>query len=415
MAREEIFKGVKVVEFAAFAAGPVIGKHVGEHGGTVIHVESMSRPDGFRTHYPPYLDNKPGLNRSGCFDICNNSKLSVTIDLKAKGGLDAAKKLIAWADVVIENFTPGTMKRLGLGYEELCQVREDIIMLSTCNQGQSGPHAQHPGFGSHLSSLSGFTHFTGFPGEIPSIPFGPYIDFIGVGFGMVALSAALDYRRRTGKGQYIDIAQYEGGVHFIAPALLDYEVNGRTMERMGNRHSAACPHGVYPTQGEDRWCALSVHNDAQWAALRRLLRDQSWANDEKFGTVLGRKANEDELDRLLASWTATQEREDLMNRLQAAGVPAGAVNRMGDLYSDPQLKARKHWWELDHAELGVHHYESAPVAFSKTPIQMKRPAPCLGEDNEYIFKTLLGVGDEEYAALLESGVVDAAKGFRDEE
>jgi crotonobetainyl-CoA:carnitine CoA-transferase CaiB-like acyl-CoA transferase len=234
MSRDEIFKGVNVVEFAAFAAGPVIGKHVGEHGGTVIHVESKSRPDGFRTHYPPYLDNKPGLNRSGCFDICNNSKLSVTIDLKAKGGLDAAKKLVAWADVVIENFTPGTMKRLGLGYEALCEIREDIIFLSTCNQGQSGPHAQHPGFGSHLSSLSGFTHFTGFPGETPSLPFGPYIDFIGVGFGLVALSAALDYRRRTGKGQCIDVAQYECGVHFIAPALLDHQVNGRTMERMGN-------------------------------------------------------------------------------------------------------------------------------------------------------------------------------------
>jgi len=193
--------GVNVVEFAVFAAGPMVGKHLGEHGATVIHVESRSRPDGFRVHYPPYKDNRPGLNRTGSFAIFNDSKLGVTLNLKHAQGIALAMRLVAWADVLIENFVPGVMERNGLGYEAVRRVNPSIVYLSTCNMGQTGPKASQRGFGSQLTSQSGFTHLTGYPGGEPMLLFGPYIDFVAVGFGLIAVLAGLDYRRRTGRGR----------------------------------------------------------------------------------------------------------------------------------------------------------------------------------------------------------------------
>jgi len=214
-------EGVKVVEFAVFAAGPMVGKHLGEHGATVVHVESRSRPDGFRVHYPPYKDNIPGLNRTGTFAIFNDSKLGITLNLKHPRSLDIARRLVAWADVLIENFVPGVMARNGLSYEAAREINPSIVYLSSCNMGQTGPRANQRGFGSQLTSQSGFTYLAGDPDGEPMLLFGPYIDFVAVGFGLVAVLAALDCRRRTGRGQYIDLSQYEAGLQFIAPALLN--------------------------------------------------------------------------------------------------------------------------------------------------------------------------------------------------
>ena len=211
---------IVVIEFAAFAAGPCIGKYMANHGAFVVKVESSSRPDGFRAHYPPFKDNKKGVNRSGVFALNNDGVRSVGINLKAPAGLEIARQLANRADVIIENFTPGTMKRLGLGYDELSKSNPGLVMLSTCNLGQTGPRAQHPGFGSQLTSLSGFTHLIGEPDKNPVIAYGPYIDYIAVGYGYIAVLAALEYRRRTNRGQYIDLSQYEGGVHFVAPTIL---------------------------------------------------------------------------------------------------------------------------------------------------------------------------------------------------
>ena len=235
-------KGVKVVEFAAFAAGPAVGKHLADHGATVVHIESRVRPDGFRTHYPPYKDNIHGLNRSGLFALINNDKLDITLNLKkAPQATELAKKIVAWSDVVIENFSPGTMARLGLDYQNLKKVKPDLVMLSSSNLGQSGPHAHHAGFGSQLSSLAGFTHLTGYPDGSPQILYGPYIDYIAVAYGAVAILAALDYKRRTGRGNHIDAAQYETGLQYLAPILLDYKVNGTVAGRNANRDLHAVP------------------------------------------------------------------------------------------------------------------------------------------------------------------------------
>jgi crotonobetainyl-CoA:carnitine CoA-transferase CaiB-like acyl-CoA transferase len=398
-------EGVKVVEFAAYAAGPGITKYLADHGATVVHVESRTRPDGFRVNYPPFKDNIPGLNRSGCFSIFNNNKLGVTLNLKTEEGLALAKRLVSWSDVVIENFTPGTMKRLGLDYETLKAIKPDLIMLSTCNQGQTGPHADHSGFGTQLSSLAGFTNLTGYPGGPPMILYGPYVDFVAVAFGFVAVAAALDHRRRTGQGQYIDLSQYETGLQFTAPALLDAGVNGRVATRMGNRSPAAAPHGVYPCLGQDRWCALSVWSDEEWERLVAVMGHPGWAAAERFRTLAGRKQHEAELDRLIGEWTRQHDPEELMECLRAGGLRAGVVRTMPELFTDPQLKHRGIWWAMEHPEMGRHHYKAPPFILRKSPAVPNRPAPCLGEHNREVFRELLGMSEEEFHGLSASGVI----------
>jgi benzylsuccinate CoA-transferase BbsF subunit len=400
-------EGIKVVEFAAFAAGPVVGKYLADHGATVVHVESKVRPDGFRTHYPPYKDNIHGLNRSGLFALCNNDKLDITLNLKkAPKATELAKKIAAWADIVIENFSPGTMARLGLDYESLKQVKPDLIMLSSSNLGQTGPHAHHAGFGSQLSSLAGFTHLTGYPDGSPQILYGPYIDYIAVAYGAVAILAALDYRKRTGKGNYIDVAQYETGLQYLAPLLLDYKINGRAASRNANRDPHAAPHGAYPCKGEDMWCAISVGSDDEWKKLRRVMGNPRWSADKKFATHKARKANEDELDQKIAEWTRGLTARALMNKLQKAGVKAGVVNRMCDVYDDPQLKGRPQWVELNHPEIGKMHYQRPPFLLAQTPPGPSKRDPLLGEHNKYFYCELLGLSRMEYEGLVKEGVID---------
>jgi len=404
-ASNQALSGIKVVEFAAFAAGPVVGKHLGEHGAQVIHIESRTRPDGFRLHYPPYKDNKPGLNRTGSFALFNDSKSSVTLNLKSPRSIELGKRLIAWADVLIENFVPGVMERLGLGYEAAHQVNPALVYLSSCNMGQTGPKASQRGFGSQLTSQSGFTFLAGYPGGDPMLLYGPYIDFIAVGFGVTAVMAALDERERTGKGTYIDLAQYETGVQFIAPAILDYQVNGRIMNHDGNRNPNAAPHGAYPCRGEDRWCVIAVFTDDEWQSFCRVANHIDWATDARFSTLAARKQNEDELDRLVGEWTAQFTPHEVMEKLQAVGVQAGVVNTLGDLFSDPQLAHRNIWRDLPHAELEQFFYEAPPFALLDTPADL-RPSPLLGENNREVFGGILGMSDAEIDELMKQGVIE---------
>jgi crotonobetainyl-CoA:carnitine CoA-transferase CaiB-like acyl-CoA transferase len=403
----QALEGIKVIEFAAYAAGPVIGKHLADHGATVVHIESKARPDGFRTHYPPYKDNIHGLNRSGLFALCNNDKLSITLNLKrAPQATELAKKIVAWSDVVIENFSPGTMKRLGLDYEALKEVNPKVIMLSSSNLGQSGPHAHHPGFGSQLSSLAGFTNLIGYPEGTPQMLYGPYIDYIAVAYGAVAILAALDHRNRSGKGQYIDLAQYESGLQFLSPILLDYKVNGKVACRNGNRDPSAAPHGAYPCKGEDCWCVISVFSEKEWKSLCRAMGNPAWTKEARFDTHQERKKHEAELDQKISEWTSHLSQQQVMEKLQAASVRAALVNTMKDLYSDPQLTHRRQWAELDHPEIGAMHYQSPPFSLTKTPGGPRRHDPLLGEHNEHFYLELLEISKKEYRELVDQGVID---------
>ena len=227
---------------------------------------SSDRPDGFRLQYPPYPGNRPGINRSGCFSLFNDSKYGVTIDLKKQEGLELARRLVGWSDLVVENMRPGVMERLGLGFNALAEINPRLVMLSTCNMGQTGPRADTPGFGSQLSALAGFCGMTGFADGPPMLLYGPYIDFVASLLGGSAVLAGLVRSRRTGRGAFIDLSQYECGLHFMGGALQDYFATGNQAERRGNDDAEAAPHGAYPCR-DGEWVALSCWSDAEFAAL----------------------------------------------------------------------------------------------------------------------------------------------------
>ena len=250
-------------------------------------------------------------------------------------------------------------------------------MLSTCMYGQSGPLAQLPGFGLTLTAASGISNLTGWPDRTPQ-PSGEYTDFVVPRFNVLALMGALDYRCRTGKGQYLDISQMEAALHFMAPVLMDYSVNGREPGRMGNRSNYAAPHGVYRCLGEDSWCAIAITNEEEWKALCNVIGRPDCLEDIKFTTLSGRKKNEDEIDCLIEEWSATRKAEDVMLLLQQAGVPAGVAENGEQLDMDPQLKHRHYYWELDHPEMGKMSYSGMPIKLSETPYTITRGAPCLG-------------------------------------
>jgi benzylsuccinate CoA-transferase BbsF subunit len=284
-------------------------------------------------------------------------------------------------------------------------VKPDIIMLSTSMQGRTGPYASHPGLGYHLVALSGISHITGWPDRQP--PFlGPYTDFIGPHFSVLVALAALDYRLRTGRGQHIELSQYENSVHFMAPILLDYMLNGRLAGREGNRCACAAPHSAYRCKGEDRWCTIAVFSDGEWESFCRVLGSPSWSRDPKFTRLSGRKQNEDELDRLVEEWTASHSDEEVMDLMQAGGVPAGLVQTGEDLLErDPQLKHRRFFRELDHPEIGRHYARGPSFILSRSPWLPQR-SPLLGEHNEHVLKGILGRSDEEIARLTIEGILD---------
>ena len=405
---QQALDGIVVVEFAAFAAGPCVGKYMANHGAFVVRVESKSRLDGFRAHYPPFKDNKPGPNRSGVFAFNNDSVRSAGINLKVPAGLEIARKLAAKADVVIENFTPGTMRKLGLDYGTLAAINPKLIMLSTCNMGQTGPRACHPGFGSQLTSLSGFTYLVGEPGGDPVIVYGPYIDYVAVGYGYVAILAALEHRRKTGRGQFIDLAQYENGIQFIAPAILQYQLLGTSPGREGNRHPVAAPHAAYLCAEPDTWCAISVFDDAEWQRLVDVMGKPDWALSLRFATQLGRKESESELDALVSQWTRALRSEELMQLLQKAGIHAAKINNMKDLFSDPQLAHRGFWATVHHKEVGAHHVEMPAFQLSGTPCADPVAEPCLSEHTEMVLESLLGLSKAEIEELAGQGAIELA-------
>jgi benzylsuccinate CoA-transferase BbsF subunit len=294
---------------------------------------------------------------------------------------------------------------MGLGYEELKKVKPDIIMLSSCTQGQTGPCAVHPGYGLHLTSLAGFNHIAGWPDREPAW-LSAYTDFPAPRFNLLTILATLDYRRRTGKGQYIDMSQYENGVHYLSPIILDYVVNQQVATRMGNRSSYAAPHGAYRCRGEDRWCAIAVFTDEEWQSFTGVIGNPALPNDSRFATLSARKENEDELDRLVEEWTIDHSPEEVMHLMQAAGVAAGVLQTGEDLLeNDPQLRHRHLFWELDHPEVGEHRAPGPAFKSSKSPYEVRR-APLLGEHNEYALKELIGMSADEITELVIEGVLE---------
>jgi crotonobetainyl-CoA:carnitine CoA-transferase CaiB-like acyl-CoA transferase len=398
--------GIRVVEIGFAAAGPLVGKYLANHGAEVIKLESRRAPDVFRSTYPPFKDNVPGPDRAAMFAFYNDGKRGITLDLKHPRGIELARALIAKSDVLIESFPAGTMARRGLAYGTLAATDPGLVMLSSCNQGQTGPHAQHPGYGSQLTALAGFVHLLGEPDGSPVILYGPYIDYVAVGYGVIAILAALARRQATGKGCYIDLSQYEAGLQFMAPAIVEHRINGTVPMRRGDHDPVAVPHGVYPCAGDDRWVALSVWDDDEWRRFRLAVGDPAWARDERWRAAAGRRAGQAELDRRIAAWTAARTREDVTAALRGQRLRVSPVLSVPELFVDPQLAHRGSFRALPHPVLGTVTCLTAPFTLSETPSRQERAGPTLGADNDAVFGGILGLSEAERAALAREGVFD---------
>ena len=396
-------EGVNVLELSLLITIPLAGECLAACGATVVKVETSVRPDPGRA-YVPNAERKPGLNRCGFFAAFNANKYSISLNLNHPKATEIAMKLVSWADIVLENFSPGVVEKWGLDYDTLSRVKPELIMIRASSQGQRGPHAYHSGIGTMLQALSGFTHLTGWPDRVPVGVSTAYTDFMGPWYTVSAAIGSLLYRQRTGKGQYLDLSQYEAGISFLIPAILEYTANGVVPRREGNRSPHGAPHGVYRCKGEDRWCAIGVFSDDEWKALSRVI-GQPWAEAPSLTTFSGRKDHEEELDRLMETWTMNFPPEEVMKKLQEAGIRAGLVEDGRDLHSDRQLAHRHHFHYLNHPEMGVCAYDAPSFRFSKTPIQPS-PAPCLGEHNEHVYTQLLGLSDEEFTQYLMEGVFE---------
>ena len=402
-------EGVKILDFFWVVIGPMTTSYLVEYGATVVRVESQGRPEVLRSA-PPFGGGQRGLNRSAYYANYNINKYGFGLNMAHPKAVDVVKRLVLWADVVTENFTPGTIEKWGLGYDELCQVKPDIIMISASMLGRGGPYSRQPGFGPVLSSLSGMTDLTGWPDRAPSTPYGAYTDFVVPKFALPTLIAALDYHRRTGKGQHIDISQLEAALHFMAPPILECLNNGHQQQRMGNRHAAVAPHGAYACAGEDRWCAIACTTEAEWQALCQVMGHPAWTQHERFATRLGRKAHEDELDELLGAWTTHHDADTLMNTLQRAGVPAGVVGSNKDVIEDPQLAYRGHFIYMDHPGVGRHPVQRSEFRLSQAEAEFHWPSPNIGQHTVQVCKEMLGMSDDEITTLIEDNVLEVESG-----
>ncbi len=403
MAQQGVLHNVRVLDFAWWLAGPMVSKCLTQYGAEVIRVETEDYPDLLRQLL--FKNNEPGPNNSVAFANYNDGKLGITLNANHPKGVELIKRLIEISDVVIESFTPRAMRKWGLDYQSIRQFKPDIIMLSSCMQGQTGPFAISPGNGAILPALAGISEVTGWPDRAPTGVGGPYTDFTSGPMGAAAILSALIHRKKTGEGQYIDLSQNEAGMHFVGTTFLEYTANNRAPTRQGNRRDGFAPHGVFPCEGDDAWCTISVRTEDEWQALCRAMGQPAWSQDSQFASRTAREQNADALERHLSAWTATQTPQAVLDCLQAAGVPSGIVKNAQDLASDPQLKHRQHYVTLQHPDIGENVVDQFGFRLSKTPGGPVRPAPQIGQHNAYVFGELLGMSDEEIAKLQEEGVM----------
>jgi benzylsuccinate CoA-transferase BbsF subunit len=420
---------VNVLDLTWVMAGPAATRVLADYGATVLRIESTKRIDTGRT-IVPFVGNQPGPESAIRFQDINAGKLGMTLDMTKEQGRAVFLDLVRWADVVVESFSPKVMRGWGLDYEALRKAKPDVVMLSTCLMGQTGPMSKFAGFGSLAAAISGFYDVTGWPDRPPAGPFGAYTDTIAPRFAAFAILAALDERRRTGRGQYIDQSQAESALHFLGPALLDYVANGRVQTRAGNRDSQMAPHGAYPAADDafdrlsagafdrlsagafdklsagDRWVAIAVETNEQWRALCEVMGRPELAGDERFVTASARLTHEEELDAIVAGWTQTRDEYEIEAALQARGVPAHVVQNSNQVFADPQLAHRGQFVQVEHAVLGPITIEQSHFRLSRTPARVERPAPMLGEHNHHVLSEILGYSDERIASLVAAGALE---------
>ncbi len=396
-------RGIRVADFGQVIAAPVTAQMLGWMGAEVVLVETESR---FTTRvWPPFADGEFGRDRSGGFNLVNNNKLSCSLDLRQPEALELARDIISVSDVLVENYATGVMENLGLGYDEVKNLRPDIVYMSLGAFGRSGPFKDLTGFHSVINLFSGLAAITGYPGSHPRIMGGLIPDAFAGCYCVLAVLEALYHRSQTGEGQFIEVSMTEALTGMIPEAVMEYSLTGKEPPRVGNRDGRKSPHNVFRCLGEEKWVAVSVETDEQFRALSNVTGNVGWADDVRFATVNARVENQDELEALLQHWTADQEVEAVVAVLQAAGVPAAPVNDSADVLADPHLLDRGFVAHPEHPVAGTRPVLSLPWAADGRRVDDLRAAPTFGQHNQWVLKELLQVPDEEYERLVSSGAI----------
>ena len=400
---------LRVLDLSRVFAMPFAGANLADLGAEVIKIDTCQAQfmDTTRTLTGPFPDNQPGelwWEQGGTFQMLNRGKRSLTLDLRSEESQAVIKDLVRVCDVVLENFTPRVMARFGLDFQSLRAMKPDLIMVSNTGYGHSGPWSDFGAMASALEPTHGTGAFMGYmeegpegrlaEGQIPNKMGNSYSDFLATWTALGAVMAALLRRARTGEGQWIDLAMYQTGTTVIGTGVLDYTFNGRRTQRIGNRHPFWSPHGVYPCQGHDQWVAIAVRDHGEWLALCRAMGNPDTASDPSFSDPIERRRNQEELDKIIASWTSARTSYQVMESLQGAGVPAGPVLTSKQALADPQYLARG-FFETVHnppeVDLRPKGYVGRGWKFSESEASIKGPAPKLGEANDYVLAELLGM------------------------
>jgi len=413
--------GIRVADFCWMGVGSVATRLLADFGAEVIKIEDRTRIDtprklplykgeGARNFGEEVVGADP--DKGGLFNNYCRNKLGVTINMRSPEGRQLAERLIKASSVVTENFAPGVMERWGLSYERIRELRPDVIYARMSGYGHSGPHAAYRSYGPVVQAVSGLSYISGLPGREPSGWGLSYMDNQAAFYNSAAILMAIRRRALTGEGTEVDVSAVETGISLLGPVLLDVTVNGRVTRGQsypaGNRleHPDAAPHGVYPARGEDRWVAIAVFTDEEWDRFADAIGRPGWTRDARFATQRSRWANQDVLDERIAAWTVLRDRYEVTKLLQDAGVRAGAVQNAEDLNeTDPQVEHRGVFFEMDHPVIGEARFEGVPIRFAETSADNWRSGPLLGEDNEFVFTELLGVGADEYAELASAGAI----------
>jgi crotonobetainyl-CoA:carnitine CoA-transferase CaiB-like acyl-CoA transferase len=401
------FEGLTVLDLSWVVAGPMIGRCLADFGARVIRVESRKKPETARLT-GPYPDGLRDLDKSGLYENCNASKLGLTLDLGTEEGRGVLRDLLHKADVLVESFAPGQMARWGMGYDDLAAENPGLVMLSTALMGQSGPWHKLAGFGNIGAAMSGIQQLAGRPDQPPAGPYGPYTDFVAPRLALPTLIGALEKRRQTGRGCWLDVSQAEAGMHFIAEGFADFQRNGQLPEPVGNHDPLIIPNNVYKCrapEGETRWVAISAPSDRDWQALAAATERSDLAKDG-LATLAGRAAAQGQIDAALSEWCATQDAEQIETFLQAKGVPAYVVASTHDLAQDAQLAEWGHFVRVPRSDGSVSIVEACRFDLSETPAITQLSAPDYGRDTEAILNDVLGYSSDQIDALHLSGALN---------
>jgi crotonobetainyl-CoA:carnitine CoA-transferase CaiB-like acyl-CoA transferase len=418
-------EGIRILDLTWVLAGGGGPRLLDALGAEAIRIEWRGHLDALRLA-PPYVgpepdqtrprnpsDPPPNVNRAGIFNDINAGKRAISLNMTQPKGRDIFKRLVAISDVVVDSFTSETMRNWGLGYDVMKSIKPDIIYLQQSGWGYKGVYAKFGSYGPIAQAISGLTEQSGLPSPHPPAGWGySYMDWSGAYYCAIMMLLAVYYKKRTGKGQYIDGSQLEPSIYLTGTSVLDFVVNDRHTQRTGNRSvaRAAAPHGVYRCAGDDRWIAIAVTSEEEWQALVAQMDTPTWAQDSKFRTMAERVANQDELDRLVGAWTADKDGFKLQEVLQNAMVPAGVCQTAEDrVERDPQLGHLKWLIPLSHREIGTWPVKDIPFHFANAAVDqggaLGRAAPCYGQDNDYVYGDLLKMTAQERSDLEKAGII----------